>query len=106
MSDPPTEAPTVSPSSSPSSPPTVTVAVKASEDPEELQQDDPDTAENPIDGDRGLGPGGIIGISIGGGCLILAALACGRSRRDEDNEASVALNRAGVSADPGDSGPV
>ena len=102
----PTVAPTAESMVAPTAEPTALVIEKADEDPEELEEN-PDPPSRTIDGGNGLSPGGIIGISIGSAFLILAAIGIRRSRRNpEDDEASVALNPVGVSADPGDFGPV
>ena len=90
----PTENPTVAPTSRP----TVFPIVEADEDPEELEDPSPDSPPRAIDGDNGLSPRGIIGISIGSAFVILAAIGLSRSRRNQEGDV--------VSADPGEFGPV
>eukprot|EP00977_Amphora_coffeiformis_P019643 scaffold7349_cov173-Amphora_coffeaeformis.AAC.124 len=97
--EPPTMAPTAGP--------TPLLINKADEDPDELLEDSPGAPPRTIDGGNGLSPSGIIGISIGSAFLILAAIGVRRKRRNqEDDKASAALSPAGVSADPGDFGPI
>jgi hypothetical protein len=99
------------PSPAPTSAPTAQV-IGSSEAPVALRTEVP-TAEiieepNPnVQGRSGLSPEGIVGISLGSGLVILAALAFQRRRRRQEMMAANAVPLDSMlSSDPGDSLPM